>query len=90
MSGRTAGRKGEKQLTHEEAERWCEKRELRYVKFPLPAVKEDGIPARVGWDVSGFAYPQDRAKDKLRIHEIGASLVEAVQKAKIKYDCIGS
>ena len=75
-------------MTHAEAERWCEDRELRCVKFPLPAVKEHGIPAREGWDVSGWGHPKDKAKAKVRIHEIGASLVEAVQKAKIKYDAI--
>jgi len=78
----------EKPVTHEEAEKWCEKREYRYVRFPFRAVREHNIPAREGWDVSGWAYLKDRNGDKVRIHEIGASLVEAVLKAKTKHDLV--
>jgi hypothetical protein len=77
-------------MSHEEAEKWCEKNGLRFFTFPLPAYKEHNIPARTGWDVSGWVWPKDRCKPKVRIHQLGASLVEAVEKAKQSFDVISN
>ena len=73
----------------EEAERWCREHDFHFHYFKYPDKGPPGqevSEGRSGWDVSGWAYPKDSHKDKVRIHKVGNTLAEAVEKAENTYE----
>ena len=79
----------------EAAERWCEERGMRFYSYRMPENRSYGLPgfpAGPGgderFDVSGWAWPPDRAKCEVRIHTAGATLEEAVERARVKWEAV--
>ena len=85
-------------MTHDDAERWCREHGFEFSRYqyadsgiPGREAGEPGgpvKPGRVGFSVSGWAWPRDKAKDKARIHTNAPTLSEAVEKARVKAEAV--
>lgn len=75
-------------MDEENAIRWLDERKFRYYQYVIPA-QGGGIPVpeKVGWDVSGWCWPPGGGCE-VRIHVVGATLVEAAVKGKLKWEAV--